>query len=93
MAEVTRVSVSIEVKARITLELDEEEARALSGIFGYEVDHFLRVFYREMGSSYVKPYEDGVRRLHDRIRGILSGPLCAVDEAKKVIRMAEITPR
>lgn len=75
--------VRIGLHVRVTLELDESEVRALDGIFGYSVESFLKVFYEKMGQHYVQPYEAGVRSLHARIRGILSGPLRQIDDAKK----------
>lgn len=91
MASVTRSEVKIEVRAKVILELDEEEARALSGIFGYSVEAFLKVFYERMGSAYVKPFEAGVRRLHETVRGAVAGPLAKADDARRVIRAATQT--
>lgn len=71
-----------------TLELNEAEVRALDGIFGYNVDAFLRVFYERMGESYVRPYEAGVRSLHERLRGVLAGPIAEMDEVRKRLKQA-----
>lgn len=75
--------VKVNLDVRVTIELTEVEARALDGIFGYSVEAFLRVFYEKMGAVYVKPYEAGVRSLHQRIRSLLAGPLTKIDEARK----------
>jgi hypothetical protein len=69
----------------VTLELTEAEARALDGIFGYNVDAFLKVFYERMGRHYVEPHEAGVRSLHATIRGVVSGPLAEIDRARKAM--------
>lgn len=79
----TQPKVEISLKVNIVIELDEVEARALHGIFGYNVDQFLNVFYERMGRHYVQPFEAGVRSLHGRIRGLVAGPLSKVDEARK----------
>lgn len=84
MAKVNRFAVS--TKLTVILELDEIEVRALDGIFGYDVNAFLKVFYERMGQSYVKPHEAGVRSLHETIRGVLAGPISEVDEARRKIR-------
>lgn len=89
MAKVTRSHVSVKVDARIALELTETEARALDGIFGYNVDAFLQSFYKIMGKAYVEPYEDGVRSLHETIRTAVGGPLRHVDDARRLIRNAQ----
>jgi hypothetical protein len=81
-------STSIQAKLTITLELDEMEVRALDGIFGYDVNEFLKVFYEKMGTSYLKPYEAGVRSLQKTMRGLVAGPLAEVDDARKAIHEA-----
>lgn len=84
MAKVTGQSVTeTRVVLKTQLELDEIEVRALDGIFGYDVEKFLEVFYRTMGAAYVKPFEAGVRSLHATIRRELAGPLAAVTEARQ----------
>lgn len=70
---------TMSVDFTITVELSEQEIRALDGIFGYSVEHFLKVFYEKMGEAYVKPYEAGVRSLHKQIRGAMSDPIAAMD--------------
>ena len=81
MAKVLRSTV--EQKLRVTLELDEAEVRALDGIFGYNVDMFLKVFYEKMGKAYVQPHEAGVRSLHASIRGEMAGSIRKIDEIRK----------
>lgn len=81
MATVKHAAVKLELK--VLLELDEEEVRALSGIFGYDVEAFLKVFYEKMGKAYVQPHENGVRRLHQQIRGLMDRELSKVDTARR----------
>lgn len=88
MASVKTAHVS--AKLTVLLELDEKEVRALDGIFGYNVDAFLKVFYERMGRAYVERYEDGVRSLHKTIRQVLSGPIAEVDKAKTALREAKL---
>jgi hypothetical protein len=73
----------VKIDLKVVLELDEEEARALSGIFGYGVDPFLKAFYKEMGKAYVQPYEKGVRRLHERIRGLMDHEISKIDDVRR----------
>lgn len=86
MAQVKQSTVKTELT--VLLELTEEEVRALDGIFGYNVDVFLKVFYERMGSTYVKPFENGVRSLHSTIRSSLTKPLEIVDKARSGMNQA-----
>lgn len=86
MAKIIRTS--LEEKLTVTLVLDEAEVRALDGIFGYNVEHFLKVFYERMGKAYVQPHEAGVRSLHQTIRSSVAGPLAELDKARAAIRAA-----
>lgn len=78
----------VQAKLTVLLELDESEVRAPSGIFGYNVDHFLKVFYERMGKTYVQPHETGVRSLHNTIRGVLAGPIREMDKARTAMQEA-----
>lgn len=69
----------------VQLELNEEEVRALSGIFGYNVDIFLKYFYEKMGRTYVQPYENGVRSLHKQIGMLMAGPIMQIGKARQAI--------
>ena len=61
-----------EIKLKIALELNEEEARALEAILGYDVNNFIEVFYGHMGKAYLEKYEDGLRSLFATARQPLS---------------------
>lgn len=86
MAKVLRTS--LDTKLTLTLELDEDEVRALDGIFGYNVESFLKVFYERMGRAYVEPHEAGVRKLHETIRSTVAGPLSRITIARAAVRDA-----
>lgn len=62
------------ISASIVIVLTEEEAGALDALAGYGTQPFLDAFYREIGSSYLAPYEGGLRSLFDSVR---NGP-CSV---------------
>ena len=80
-------SANVSAKLTLTLELDEVEVKALNGIFGYNVDAFLKVFYERMWKAYVQPYEAGVRSLHATIRLATSGPIEAYDADRQAMIM------
>lgn len=89
MARILRSNVRIQLDTKVLLELDEEEVRALDGIFGYDVNRFLEVFYEKMGRAYVEPHEAAVRRLHDHIRGLMAGPLAQVRDLQDRMRQIQ----
>ena len=52
----------------VTLQLSEQEARALEAIAMYGVEEFLKVFYAHLGKSYLQPYEDATKDLFKTIK-------------------------
>jgi hypothetical protein len=84
MAQIRQTN--IQAALTVLLELNEDEVRALSRIFGYSVDHFLKVFYEKMGEAYVKPYEKGVRSLHGTIRQLMADPIAKITEARRKLK-------
>ncbi len=69
----------------ITLELSEEEARALIDIAGYGTDEFIKFFYSNMGEHYLKQHEDGLRSLFEAIRELLVPILDKFDNDRRLI--------
>jgi hypothetical protein len=57
------IKATVTVEGRVTLHLTEVEAAALEALIGYGTDPFLKVFYKHLGESYLKPHEKGVRSL------------------------------
>mgnify|MGYP003385254806 CR=1 FL=1 len=73
-----------EIKLKIALELDENEARALKEILSYNVESFLKVFYEKMGEEYLQRHEKGVRSLFATARQPLEIFLNRTDRAREV---------
>lgn len=63
------MKVQVKTDVKIIFELDYEQAKALDAMAGYGADAFLKVFKEKLGEHYIRPYENGVRRLFDEIRG------------------------
>jgi hypothetical protein len=74
------------ITCSITIELSEVEARALDAVLGYNVDAFLKTFYKEMGEHYLKPHEEGLRMLHKTLPSILRGELHNVTMARNALK-------
>lgn len=70
------------IEVKFWVELTGEEAGALDALFGYDLNSFLKVFYKELGEAYLKPHEAGLRSLHVN-RGAFSSILAKQREAKK----------
>lgn len=67
----------------ITMELTEEEARALSVLPSYGTEKFLNTFYENLGRHYLTPHEQGLKTLFRRIETQLPHILAKADAARK----------
>lgn len=65
MAEISHQKPKVEVTT--TLVLNERELRALDALTLYGTQSFLEVFYKHLGSAYLKPYEAGLVELFESI--------------------------
>jgi hypothetical protein len=64
MAKFTTLS---KMEFKVTLEMTEEEARALDALIGYDVNEFIKNFYTFLGKVYMEEHEEGLRSLfHSR---------------------------
>ncbi len=79
----SRVSRS-SIEFAMTLELSEEEARALEALTKYGTESFLKMFYSKLGSHYLKPHEDGLKSLFQTIPKEIPPHLLKLDAARKV---------
>ena len=67
------------------LDLTESEARALDALVGYGIEPFLKVFYKEMGASYMRPHESGLRALFESVNKHVRPALSHIDDARKTL--------
>jgi hypothetical protein len=75
---------SISVAFTATLMLDEGEARALHAMFGYGARSFLDVFYKHLGTHYLKPHEPEVFTLAESVNAQLVPALAHFDEVRRL---------
>ena len=77
----------VEITKQITfggkLTLNETELRALEALVGYGTKEFLEVFYKNLGSHYLKPHEEGVISLFKTIKEQVRPQIHAIDKARK----------
>jgi phage anti-repressor protein len=74
------------IDARVTLELTEEEARALYNIVGYGHKPFTEWFYTRLGKYYLQPHERGLISLFETIKGELPQHLKRIDNAREAFK-------
>lgn len=75
-----------ELSVSVTIKINEIEARALDALAGYGDDEFIKMFYKNLGKSYMQPYEEGLRSFLDSIRSAVSPALNHIDAARQFIR-------
>lgn len=84
-----KVEVSIDVKVKALMELNESELRALDALVGYGVQPFLKVFYEKLGKAYLGPHEDGLRSLFANIERTSTEPLRQATNHRYWLREAQ----
>ena len=80
-----RISNNTRIHFTITMQLNEEEARALDAMIGYGFNTFLATFYEHLGKGYLEPHEAGLRRVFDAVREQVSPELFRIDRAVKIL--------
>lgn len=62
------------VEVTTTFTVTEGELRALDALAGYGDDAFIKMFYEDLGTHYMKPYEADLRKFLLSVR-TLAGPI------------------
>jgi hypothetical protein len=61
--DMAEIAVRPKLTMDCTLRLDEMEMGALWALQCYGTDGFIETFYKHMGTTYLRPYEEGLRTL------------------------------
>ena len=69
-----------------TFTVNEAELRALDALAGYGDDAFIKMFYKDLGSSYMKPYEAGLREFLVSIRAVAGPIIRRTDKAREAFK-------
>lgn len=81
----------LEAKTKLDLSVsftvNESELRALDALAGYGDDAFIQMFYKNLGESYMKPYEAGMREFLKSIRNVAAPILSQTDKARKAFNV------
>ena len=77
-----KLNSTINLDLKITLTLTVGEAHALNEITKYGAKSFLEGYYKQLGKSYLQPYEKSVHSLFDTIKQNMPYRL---SEAKDII--------
>lgn len=72
------------VTVTATFTVNEAELRALDALAGYGDEAFIQMFYKDLGKTYMQPYEAGLREFLKSIRDIAAPIIRRTDEARKV---------
>ncbi len=75
------------IELNVNLQLNEAEIRALDALVGYGDKAFLKVFYEQMGRTYLQPHEAGLISLFDTVRSNLRCILRRHDAALKAFAL------
>jgi hypothetical protein len=84
----TELRPRVAITYTCTLVLSESEMRALDALAGYGDDAFLKAFYKDLGTHYLKPHEAGLRSLFAAIRHDGHLQLADIDLSRTVIAEA-----
>lgn len=63
--------------------------RALDALAGYGTDEFLNTFYKHMGLAYLKPFEDDLRELFEKIKQ-LKPAINEINESRKKLGLKQL---
>lgn len=66
--------------------MTEGELRALDALAGYGDDAFVKMFYDNLGKSYMQPYEKDLRLFLKSIRSVASPVLERAKKARAVFK-------
>lgn len=79
----TRFITNARVEATASINITECELRALAALTSYDDEAFLKFFYGNLGTTYLKPHEAGLRSFFAAIRLESPQVLKAIDTARR----------
>ena len=88
-----KISQRATIEATASFVVDEEEMRALDALVGYGFDSFIAAFKKNLGESYMRGHEDGLRRFFEAIRRDIPGILSRTDDAREVFDGKKVAAR
>ncbi|MGH0003126.1 hypothetical protein ACQU0X_23910 [Pseudovibrio ascidiaceicola] len=71
------------IEAKAAIIFGEHELRALDAMIGYGADKFLQGFYKQLGTHYMKPYEQDLRALFKTLDKPVRQALAEADDARR----------
>jgi hypothetical protein len=80
-----KIKTKAHIEFSVTLDLTEVEARALCEMVKYGSKAFLEGYYKQLGKSYMKPYEEGVHSLFETIKKELQPKVNVIDESIEIL--------
>lgn len=77
----TKFKADTSIEFKITLEMSLDEAKALEALTKYNIKEFLEVFYKNIGTSYLKPHEKAFASFMDSIKKTLPSKISRANAA------------
>ena len=74
------------IEVKITLSLNEEEARALEALAGYGHKDFVERFYEKFGRHYMEGHEEGLMSFLKSVTEIMPRELKKIDKAREAFK-------
>lgn len=78
-----KLEFKTKLELSVSFTVNERELRALDALAGYGDDAFIKMFYDNLGTSYMKPYEAGLREFLVSIRSMTPTLINQTDKARK----------
>lgn len=71
------------IDLKITIEINESEARALKALVGYGFTDFINFFYKTLGKHYLSPHENGLLTFFESVQATIPAALRRLDAARR----------
>jgi hypothetical protein len=82
-----KLEAKTKLELSVSFTVNESELRALDALAGYGDDAFIQMFYKNLGETYMKPHEVGMREFLKSIRSMASPVLSQTDKARKAFNV------
>lgn len=85
------INIKTKVDFKVTMELTENEAKALEAIIGYGFKPFIEMFYKHMGKHYLQPYESSAKALFEK-RQEITYQLYNIEQVREAVKKLNTNP-
>lgn len=79
-----KIVANPKLELSLSFTINESEAWALDALVGYNFDSFVKVFKENLGESYLRGHEEGLKTFFESIRQLVPLILSDFKEAKEI---------